>query len=62
MDSPHSDILDHVRTRFPSAPDTDADALLAHAEHLARLRDAVDRERLREVEPAVTFDPTKGTT
>jgi hypothetical protein len=62
MDSPRSDALDHVRTRFPSAPDTDADGLRAHAEHLARLRNAVDRERLRGVEPAMTFDPTKETT
>lgn len=46
-----------VRTRFPATPDADADALRTHAEHLAELRERLDHERLRGVEPAMIFDP-----
>ena len=40
---PEPSPLDVVRSRFPRTPDADADALLAHAEHLARLRDSLTR-------------------
>ena len=54
-------MLDRVRARFPLTPDVDADALRAHAEHLTALRSALDPGRWLDVEPAMTFDPTKGT-
>lgn len=60
METPGSETLDRVRARFPRTPDADADGLLAHAEHLTALRSALDPAKLRDVEPAMTFDPTKG--
>lgn len=61
MNSPRSEMLDRVRARFPLAPEEDADGLRAHAEQLTDLRSAVDTARLSDVQPAMTFDPTKGT-
>ncbi|WP_193106064.1 hypothetical protein [Brachybacterium sp. FME24] len=53
--------LEMVRARFPLAPDQDEAGLRAQAEHLADLRRHVDRERLRDAQPAMTFDPRNGT-
>ena len=60
MHTPSPKLLERIRARFPRTPDADVDGLHAHAEHLNALRSALDRERLRDVEPAMTFDPTKG--
>lgn len=60
MHTPHSEMLDRVRARFPLTPDVDDDGLRAHAEHLTALRSALDPAHLRGVEPAMTYDPTKG--
>lgn len=61
MEPFHSEMLDRVRARFPHTPDADVEGLRAHAEHLTALRAALDPAQLRDVEPAMTFDPTKGT-
>lgn len=50
-------VLEAVRERFPSTPDSDAPALRAHAELLADMRNRLDHERLRGQEPAMLFDP-----
>ncbi|ACU84357.1 hypothetical protein Bfae_04880 [Brachybacterium faecium DSM 4810] len=62
MELPALNPLDTARARFPSTPDTDAEALQTHAEDLAALRDGVDRDQLHEVHPAMIFDPRTRTT
>ena len=61
METSPAEQLDRVRARYPLTPGEDADGLHAHAEQLAAQRSALDPSRWREAEPAMTFDPTRGT-
>lgn len=57
---PESTPIDVVRARYPLTPDEDTAGLQAQAEQLATLRGRLNTERIREVEPAMTFDPRSG--
>lgn len=61
MEMSPAELLDQVRARYPLALGEDADGLRAHAEHIAALRSALDSSPWRDAEPAMTFDPRRGT-